>query len=97
MTEKLKAGTNRVLKYKVEADARGTRLPLAYRVLHVGQQDGVICVWVLADDTLDPSPGPEHFVTYKVYGTGWNVPGDEAYVGTVQIEDLAWHVFREGG
>jgi hypothetical protein len=61
------------------------------RFLSVGEQRGDLVMWVEVDED-----GGDHSETIYVLGTGFpvhNLVGD--HLGTVQIDGLVWHVFRE--
>ena len=60
--------------------------------LHVGEQNGVLCLWARVDQEKESFP---HRV--RILGTGHVWPlglSAENYVGTVQMQSgLVWHVF----
>lgn len=62
-------------------------------ILHVGHQDGVVCVWA---EVNPDSPRAEWFnKSFVVIGTGWEVPPEHVHRGTVQIGDMVWHVYEK--
>ena len=58
--------------------------------MHVGEQDGALCLWAAVGHELD-------YIPYKIsiVGTGheWTAESLESYVGTAQVGSLVWHVF----
>lgn len=82
-----------IYKYPITNGQASYELPCTSRVLHVGEQDGELFVWV-------DRPGPNQFVIdlthyFYVVGTGWAVPYG-TYVGTVQMDaGHVWHVYTE--
>ena len=64
-------------------------IPLGARAIHVGLQDGELCLWAFVEpDATKVRRG------YGIYGTGQFVPGHMGYCGTVLASD-SWvlHVF----
>jgi len=76
----------RILKYQIESTC--VMLPVGARVLHVGLQDGVACVWALVN------PLEKHQNIHIVLGTGSEVPCDAVHEGTWLQEGFVWHLFR---
>ena len=82
--------------WKYTLDIQGvqviTGVPRDYEVLHVGEQSGKLCLWVLAD----PEAGSTK-VAVHIIGTGQ--PFDDKglrYVGSVVMtarQAWVWHVF----
>ena len=61
-------------------------------VVHVGEQFGGLCAWVLVDES---QPAQASLV---VRGTGDYAYAGEEHVGTAQMSDgLVWHVFWRAG
>lgn len=60
-----------------------------HKVVHLAVQNDELHMW-----TVGPQDGPSEPRTFEVYGTGHDVPGDRAYVGTVQSPPFVWHVFE---
>lgn len=78
--------------------AKGERIVIEMppaRFLHVGHQDGTVCLWAMVDE--DKKTWPRKFV---VVGTGWllerhcAIPESMFHLGTVQIGGFVWHVFE---
>ena len=72
------------------------------RVVHVGEQDGELMIWMENSLTKGDAQGnqiprdePQIEVTIYVIGTGWPYSaGVGKHVGTVQMKNgLVWHVF----
>jgi hypothetical protein len=83
-----------VHKFRLTETGRNTVvLPIGAKVLHVGMQAGVPCIWAYVDTT---QPLEERSV--YVFGTGWemsDVPEMPTYHGTAHTDDsLVWHVFE---
>ena len=86
-----------VYKYPLQlTDKQEIELPEHAAILHVGEQNGELCVWVL----VNTENGKEPWVFY-VCGTGHELRDrietlhPAVYVGTVQMQNapLVWHVF----
>ena len=64
-------------------------MPYGAHVLHVGNQGGVLCLWVL----VDPDQ-PERAREFLICGTGHPVPsGTHPYLGSAIVSPFVWHVF----
>lgn len=63
------------------------------RILHVGQQNKQLVMWVELYSE-HPFDTPK---TIRVCGTGQPMPENCAYLGTVPINEYVWHVFQELG
>lgn len=57
-------------------------------IVHVGQQNGYVCVWMEVDTSL-----PEQKRHFEIIGTGQPIPFDRLYVGTVMLPPFVWHVY----
>jgi hypothetical protein len=65
-------------------------MPIDARIVHVGQQHGIVTVWA---EVANPVHGLQP-TTLRVTATGEPFEGE--YVGTVQMPNgLVWHVVRE--
>jgi len=69
-------------------------LPGFIKALHVHEQGGQVCVWVL----LDSGSEVLHRVKFQTVGTGWDcgsskVDGD--YIGSAHVDEFVWHVFMK--
>lgn len=61
------------------------------KVIHVGEQNGVICIWML----LDPHPSLNMETRcFRLLGTGWSISDESTYLGTVQLKPWVWHIFE---
>lgn len=85
-----------VWKYPLEIGKTiGVIMPTDSTACHVGEQEGVVCLWA----EVDTGKGvEERFRRFRVVGTGWEYSDQERnamdYVGTVQIGSFVWHVFE---
>lgn len=60
-------------------------------ILHVGEQNDTLCMWVLLDETSTDTKG---YLDVDIFGTGNPVHTRNRHIGTVQMSDgLVWHVF----
>ena len=65
-------------------------MPKGARVLHIGQQAGLIKMWALVDPEADTEKR-----TFAILGTGGAGPeSTDLYLGTVQLGSYVWHVFE---
>jgi hypothetical protein len=68
-----------------------TVMPVDARVLHVGVQNELICLWALV------SPDAPRFARrFRIVGTGWPLAKAGAYLATVETGPHVWHVFEDG-
>jgi hypothetical protein len=82
---------NTIWKYPVPlADSFVLNMPKDATPLHVDVQRGAPCLWALVDTS---APNEER--TFRLVGTGGDVPRDTCYVGTFQQGPFVWHVFEE--
>lgn len=65
------------------------QMPKGARILYCGMQDGKICLWaeVIQSAELERRK-------FMVVGTGWELPPDRNYIGTVQTPPFVWHVYE---
>lgn len=81
-----------IWKYPLEVtDRQEVPMPAEAQFLHVGLQNGQVCVWALVDPSKEMETVPIHIV-----GTGNPMPPDNdwAYhLGTVQQGPFVWHIF----
>lgn len=84
-----------IFKYKITPVERMISLPVGAEVLHIHDQHGVICMWVL----VDPDEKETTCRFFTVYGTGQALPEmyRRDYLGTVMYDNgnLVLHVFEE--
>lgn len=85
---------NTIFKWALqETDVQTINVPEGTTFLHVGEQNGVLCLWGMTNMSGGTIPR-----TIAVVGTGnWAPTIDEAtYIGTVQMSSgLVWHVFDQ--
>jgi len=84
--------TKTIWKYTITEDQSDIEVPGGGTVLTVGNQFGSIVLWV----ELDPSMTVVER-SFKIIGTGWDtsVTCNMIYIGTVQINQLVWHIYEE--
>lgn len=77
-------------KYPIKSWSQNLQIPKGAELLDVQIQKDALCVWALVDDS-------EILLTswvVDVVGTGHPANySRQAYLGTVQVGDLVWHVF----
>lgn len=84
----------RVYRYEVPVDDQVHKLPLSGRIVHMDckQRPDVVEVW--AEDT----GGPVAARTFRVFGTGQELPDDAIHRGTAVVVDkwgrLVWHLYE---
>lgn len=64
-------------------------VPTGAIIRHIGEQDGSICIWMEVTQSA-----PKEKRKFLVMGTGWELPEDRNYVGTVQMGSFVWHVYE---
>lgn len=81
-----------VFKYDISqpGDTVTVSMPVGAKVLHVGMQNRVLRAWA---DVPDHAAAHESRRFYTA-GTGWEVPSDGVFVGTVFDGEYVWHVFE---
>jgi hypothetical protein len=81
-----------IWKYSLDEHFQEVEIPLAGKVIHVGQQGGAPTIWAIVDPEQQ-----SHVRRFYVVATGGVVPTPAVYHGTVQMPSgLVWHIF-EGG
>ena len=88
----------RIYKYPLEVtDRQEVRLPEGAMIVHVGVQNGFVCLWAL----VDPDAWNENR-TFWVIGTGNPMPpgfGADGigfiHLGTVEWGAFMWHVWEQ--
>jgi hypothetical protein len=81
----------RIWKYELEVtDFPQLFLPIGSEILSVGNQNGLLCVWV----KCNPQEPKEAF-HFAIVGTGNPMPDNlGCFLGTVQMPPFVWHVFQ---
>lgn len=65
-------------------------IPADNKILHVGEQDGQMYFWAEVDPLT-----PIESRTFTIIGTGWAVPPDHEYRGTVVLRSgYVWHLYE---
>jgi len=83
----------RIFKYKISSSTSlQTEVPMREdaAIRAVGMQGHEICVWA-------ETPSGDPFTvtrTFRVIGTGFDVPDPGAYIGTVFDGPFVWHVYE---
>lgn len=81
-----------VYKYPLDFGMTELKLPVGAEIIHIGEQRGTICLWVLID------PLCQNMITHRfaVAGTGHPLPKDEEleHLGTFQMPPFVWHAFK---
>lgn len=82
-----------IWKYVLEIkDVQQISMPESAKLLTVQVQNNALCLWALVDKA---KPMVEKMI--KIYGTGNEIPfftRAKDYIGTVQMGQLVWHVFK---
>lgn len=80
--------------YKYQLKIINTQIVEMHRgakILHVGSQEGSLCIWAEVDTSYPTRP----FV-FDIVGTGHTLTlssGTCKYLGTVQMPPYVWHVY----
>lgn len=62
------------------------KMPTGANVVKFDNQNGLYCLWAIVDTD---KPMEERYFT--IVGTGWELDGDECYVGSIQQGAFVWH------
>jgi hypothetical protein len=73
-----------------EAGGMVVPMPTGAEVIHVGTQEGRLYIWAIVD-TIELM-WPRKFL---LAWTGQPIPSLYKHLGSVQIDELIWHVFEE--
>jgi hypothetical protein len=79
---------NKIYKYQLSLGETTIKLPESFQVLHVGEQNGLLMLWVELD--LNASKIP---YTFHVIGTGHSVKPHMHHIGSVIMNPFVWHVY----
>ena len=85
----------RIFKYELRVtDRQILKLPIDRKILHVDNQRGSLCLWVLLDNDQPLISDCE----IEIIGTGNPLPYDRwevrNHIGSVIIDPFVWHVFE---
>lgn len=90
----------RIFKYQLDSDkaeqqgdaALIVEMPKEAKILSVGVQHGTVCIWAEVDNTAKTE-----MREFTVIGTGYVVPEDVKFLGTVQLHDghIVLHVYEK--
>ena len=78
--------------YKYSLTDGVVSMPKNARILKVGMQDDIPCLWA----SVDPYAEREHR-EFTTLGTGSLIPDRWEYVGTIFDRQYVWHVFETFG
>lgn len=82
-----------IFKTKLDiCDFQTVELPQDFKILHLGMQDGVPCIWYECTSDM-----PLVHLDIYCFGTGYvmdNMPAGTEYIGTVQSDGFVWHFYR---
>lgn len=88
-----------MLIYKITlaiVDMRTIDLPISAEILHVGEQNGHLCMWYqfIESDPIQTQTTKRH--TIEIIGTGNHYyQRPRVHIGTVVMSNgLVWHVFK---
>lgn len=90
----------KIYKYSITSDlalvagisnSADIELPKGSIIRFCGVQNGWINIWV----EIDPNESQMELYEFIIYGTGWDIPSESNYVGTVMLNDGAfvYHVY----
>jgi hypothetical protein len=82
-----------IYKYPLRIiDVQYIKIPEFHKILHIGEQNGQLCLWALVD-RIDV----KREIKIYIFGTGHLIPYDVGpYLGSVAMSmGLVWHVFGE--
>jgi hypothetical protein len=76
-----------IYKYRLDANDGQIDIHDDAKILAVGMQDGYLHLWAAVYTS-------KRRVTrkFKVFGTGWEIPGGAEYVGTFFVGPFVWHL-----
>lgn len=81
-----------IYKYTLEMrDVQEIQMPQGGQILHVGEHQGKLCLWVQVDTRI-----PVESRVFEIVGTGQTMPylGERKHIGTVVCNPMVWHVFE---
>ena len=79
--------SKKIYKFEIRPGSE-TLLPRGAKVIHVGMQGLIPCVWAIVD------PSARMDKEYRVFGTGHEVPDGWRHVGTWLDAPFVWHLFE---
>jgi hypothetical protein len=82
-----------IWKFALPPDFLPVSMPRGSQLLYVAEQHGALCLWAQVDPTAAMVPRRIYIV-----GTGHDVPGAAAYVGSALLQDgmFVFHVYDGG-
>lgn len=83
------AAIGEVWKFRMEHLTEVFDVPKGATVVHVHEQDGIPCIWMIVAPTAKKERR-----TFQAIGTGQRFSGRYWYHGTAHCGSLVWHVFE---
>lgn len=82
----------RIWKYQLKDYESLVEIPKGGKVLKIGVQKGIPCIWVLVNQNAEKE---KRF--FRGYSTGEELPKVQkrTYIGTFELERLVFHLFEE--
>ncbi len=65
-------------------------MPVGAEIVSTGMQLGTVCFWALVNPRAQRETR-----SFRVYGTGHDVPNSCVYIGIAFDQPFVWHVFEE--
>ena len=75
-------------KYQLSLGETTINLPESFQVLHVGEQNGLLMMWVELDLNAPKIP-----YTFRCIGTGYSIKSRMHHIGSVIMDPFVWHVY----
>ena len=83
----------RVLKYRVDWDGQEIALPVGSVPRHFNVQDRLPTVWIeVPGEWVSTTIVTKR--TFRVFGTGHEIPDGSVYVGTCMDREFVWHLYE---
>lgn len=80
-----------IWKYRLPiVDEQTLSVPSSYRLLHVDNQKGLLCLWLEVDPSYEKIG-----IKIAIAGTGGPVPKSAIYIGTAVCDPFVWHVYQK--
>lgn len=81
----------KIFKYPLEiTNVQSFPIPRGYKILHVGVQNDKLYLWTLIDQKQESD-----FAIIHIIGTGQEFDlSSHDYIGSVQMNQFVWHIFK---
>lgn len=79
-----------IWKYRIGPGTQVLYLPDGYRLLHVHEQDGVVCMWA---DVKPDADKVECWIDVRATGQPF-ADIEDVYLGTIHIDGLVFHAYE---